>query len=66
MTESQSEFGYTVRNQAAGGGAGVRRSTIGGQRSAVGGQAWGRSEDLAKLLATSLARSSPDERMRDG
>ena len=46
--------GDGVRNQAEG-GAGVRRSTIGGRRSEVGGQAWGRSEDLAKLLATPRA-----------
>ena len=37
------------------GGAGVRRSTIGVRESEVGGQAWGRSEDLAKLLATPRA-----------
>ena len=44
----------SVRNQAEG-GAGVRRSTIGGRRSEVRGQAWGWSEDLAKLLATPRA-----------
>ena len=51
---TRGEFGYTVRNQAER-GTGVRRSTIGGRRSEVGGQAWVRSEDLAKLLATPRA-----------
>ena len=49
---TRGEFGYTVKNQADGGG---RSTSEFGWGSGVGGRAWGRSEDLAKLLATPRA-----------